>query len=66
MNSRGRGELITLLQHRGADAHKRNNAKQTPIGLARLIRDHDVVQFFSDPPGQSVTVSSREASDVVA
>jgi uncharacterized protein len=47
-NSRGRGELIGLLRSRGADPLRRNRAGQTPLGLARLIANYDVAQFFSD------------------
>jgi ankyrin repeat protein len=47
-NSRGRGELIRLLRHHGADARHPNNTGQTPAGLARLIANYDVAQFFAD------------------
>ncbi|MBT2502387.1 ankyrin repeat domain-containing protein [Curtobacterium sp. ISL-83] len=47
-NSRGRGELVQLLLSRGADAAAVNNAGQSPIGLARLIGNYDVLQFFED------------------
>ena len=47
-NSRGRGELIKLLRHHGADPWNPNNTWQTPIGLARLIANYDVAQFFAD------------------
>jgi ankyrin repeat protein len=49
-NSRGRGELIVLLRKRGADPFRANNSGQTPIGLARLIGNYDVAQFFADIP----------------
>lgn len=49
-NSRGRGELIKLLRERGADPFKANNSDQTPVGLARLIGNFDVAQFFADLP----------------
>jgi ankyrin repeat protein len=49
-NSRGRGDLIALLRERGADPLKANNSGQTPAGLARLIGNYDVAQFFSDLP----------------
>ena len=47
-NSRGKGELIALLRERGADPHHANNTGQTPVGLARLIGNYDVAQYFSD------------------
>ena len=50
-NSRGRGELITLLRQRGADPRKRNTSGQTPVGLARLIGNYDVAQYFTDVRG---------------
>jgi ankyrin repeat protein len=47
-NSRGLGELIKLLRHHGADPWHPNNTGQTPTGLARLIANYDVAQFFAD------------------
>ena len=47
-NSRGRGEFIKLLRHHGADPWRPNDTGQTPIGLARLIANYDVAQFFAD------------------
>jgi uncharacterized protein len=47
-NSRGRGEIIGLLRARGADPCAANAQGQTPIGLARLIANYDVVHFFAD------------------
>lgn len=49
-NSRGRGDLILLLRERGADPLSVNNSGQTPVGLARLIGNYDVAQFFADLP----------------
>jgi uncharacterized protein len=49
-NSRGRGDLIALLRERGADPFRANNYGQTPVGLARLIGNYDVAQFFADLP----------------
>jgi ankyrin repeat protein len=49
-NSRGRGDLIQLLRERGADPGRRNAHGQTPLGLARLIGNYDVAQFFDDLP----------------
>lgn len=47
-NSRGRGELINLLRECGANALAVNNHGQTPVGLARLISNFDVKQYFAD------------------
>jgi ankyrin repeat protein len=47
-NSQGRGELIRTLRNAGADPFKQNLSGQTPLGLARLIANHDVAQFFDD------------------
>lgn len=47
-NSRGKGAMIKLLRRYGADPDKANNHGQTPIGLARLIGNNDVAQFFDD------------------
>ena len=49
-NSKGRGDLITLLRKRGADPLKANNSGQTPVGLARLIGNYEAGQFFADLP----------------
>jgi hypothetical protein len=45
---RGRGDLIELLRTHGADALHVNNAGRTPVGLARLIANFTVAQFFTD------------------
>jgi ankyrin repeat protein len=47
-NSRGRGELISVLREFGADPFRVNNHGQTPIGLARLIGNYDVARYFAD------------------
>jgi uncharacterized protein len=47
-NSRGHGEIIRLLRARGADPYATNAQGQTPVGLARLIANYDVAQFFAD------------------
>ncbi|MEA5453864.1 ankyrin repeat domain-containing protein [Sinomonas sp. JGH33] len=49
-NSKGRGELIGLLRSRGADPLHVNASGQTPVGLARLIGNYDVAQYFHDVP----------------
>ncbi|WP_250290207.1 ankyrin repeat domain-containing protein [Frankia sp. CiP1_Cm_nod1] len=51
--SRGRGELITLLRERGADPWRVNNYGQTPVGLARLIANYPIAQFFEDLPKEA-------------
>jgi ankyrin repeat protein len=51
-NSRGRGDLIALLREHGADPTAPNHSGQTPLGLARLIDNFDVAQFFADLPEQ--------------
>lgn len=47
-NSNGRGELIELLRSHGADPFHVNRSGQTPVGLARLIANYDVAQWFAD------------------
>ena len=49
-NSKGRGDLIELLRAAGADPLHANNAGQTPVGLARLIGNYDIAEFFADLP----------------
>lgn len=49
-NSKGRGTFIELLRAHGADPMLPNKAGQTPVGLARLIGNYDVAQFFEDIP----------------
>jgi ankyrin repeat protein len=51
-NSRGRGDLIELLRANGADPRVANSSGQTPVGLARLIGNFDVAQFFADVADQ--------------
>lgn len=46
--SRGRGEMIQLLLNAGADPNRANKHGQTPVGLAKLIANYDVAQFFPD------------------
>lgn len=47
-NSAGRGGMIQLLRERGADPDVENDHAQTPRGLAILIGNYDVKQFFDD------------------
>lgn len=45
-NSQGRGDLIELLRSHGADPYHLNASGQSPVGLARLIRNYDVAKYF--------------------
>jgi ankyrin repeat protein len=47
-NSKGRGDVIQLLRQYGANPRRVNGSGQTPVGLARLIANYDVKQFFED------------------
>ena len=47
-NSKGRGDLIELLRSHGADPGKLNDSGQNPVGLARVIGNYDVAQYFND------------------
>lgn len=49
-NAQGVGTVITLLRRAGADPYHHNAHGQSPIGLARLIANSDVAQFFDDLP----------------
>ena len=49
-HSKGDGELIKLLRSKGADPYYTNEHGQTPVGLARLIGNFNVAQFFADLP----------------
>lgn len=51
-NSKGRGDLIELLRRHGGDPLKLNKSGQTPVGLAHLIGNCNVSQFFADLPEQ--------------
>ena len=48
--SQGRGDTIKLLRARDADPFSQNKHGQTPVGLARLIANYDVKQYFEDIP----------------
>ena len=48
--SQGRGDTIKLLRAKGADPFSQNKHGQTPVGLARLIANFDVKQYFEDIP----------------
>lgn len=45
-SSNGRGELIGILLHAGADPRHANKHGQTPAGLASMIGNYDVKQYF--------------------
>ena len=47
-NSKGRGEMIAILRRYGANPLISNQSGQTPLGLARLIANYDVSQWFND------------------
>lgn len=49
-NSRGRGAMIGLLRLHGADPDLVNRHAQTPRGLAKLIGNYDIEQFFATDP----------------
>lgn len=49
-SSRGDGDLITLLRLHGANPYQMNAHGQSPLGLARLIANYPVSQFFNDLP----------------
>lgn len=51
-NSNGRGDIIVMLREAGADPLHVNKFGQTPVGLARLIANYDVAQYFADLPEQ--------------
>ena len=44
--SRGRGEMITLLIKNGADLEKKNNNGVSPRDLANIIANYNIKQFF--------------------
>jgi uncharacterized protein len=47
-NSRGRGELISLLRERGADPYLENAYGNSPLSLARKIANYNIRQYFAD------------------
>ena len=49
-SSCGEGDLIALLRLHGADPYLENAHGQSPIGLARLIANYPIEQFFNDLP----------------
>jgi len=50
-NSRSRGEVIEILRAHGANPMQENAHGQTPVSLAKLIGNFDVVQYFDDVIG---------------
>lgn len=48
--SKGCGEVIGLLRAAGADPYRANNHGVSPLGLARMISNYPVAQFFNDLP----------------
>jgi ankyrin repeat protein len=44
------GDTIRLLRARGADPLSKNKHGQTPAGLARLVANYNVKQYFEDLP----------------
>jgi ankyrin repeat protein len=46
--SRGRGEVITLLRRQGADPTRANASGVSPLKLAHTIANYDVRQYFDD------------------
>lgn len=49
-NYRDSGDLIKLLREMRADPCRENHHGQSPLGLARLIANHDVAKYFDDLP----------------
>lgn len=47
-HAKGSGDFIRLMRSRGADPLHVNESGQTPVGLARLIANHDTSRFFAD------------------
>jgi ankyrin repeat protein len=50
MNFEMNGEMIELLRGHGADPLMKNNAGQSPVGLARMIDNYPIAQYFADLP----------------
>jgi ankyrin repeat protein len=48
--SRGQGDLITLLKEHGADPTLNNFHGVSAVSLARNIANYDIAQFFRDVP----------------
>ena len=65
-NSRGRGDLIDLLRSHGANPFHANASGQTPLGLARMIGNYDVAQYFGDLLDPNCCPSQRPKARRVA
>lgn len=50
-NYEGDPTIIQLLREHGADPHHSNKSGQTPAGLAHLIADTNVAEYFADVRG---------------
>ena len=46
--SKGRGDVVVLLLHAGADRHHANKSGNSPLQLANRIANYGVAQFFQD------------------
>ncbi|MBV8389978.1 MAG: ankyrin repeat domain-containing protein [Mucilaginibacter sp.] len=55
-SSQGKGEMIKLLLHRGANPNTANDSGVSPYELANTIANYDVKQFFPHP----LSVSSQK------
>jgi len=45
-NSQGKGDMISVLLDAGADRNHPNKHGQSPLNLAKLIANYDVLQYF--------------------
>lgn len=46
-NSRGRGDLVTILLKAGADKNHRNKNGKSPLDLAKTIANYNIAEFFN-------------------
>lgn len=51
--SKGFGDLIIFFISRGSDPEKENHHGQSPIGLARLIANYDLLPYFRKNPNRA-------------
>lgn len=51
MNSRGRGDAITLLRSKGADPWHANKNGASPVTIARRVANYDIHQWYADLEG---------------
>lgn len=47
LNSRGRGDLVSILLAHGADRHAKNKRGRSPLQIAKSIKEFDVKGFFN-------------------